>query len=33
VAGTVAQAVELLKSGKLSAAEEPNVQAHFGMDN
>ena len=33
VAGTVAQVVELLKSGKLSAAEEPNVQAHFGMDN
>ena len=33
VAGTVAQAVELFKSGKLSAAEKPNVQAHFGMDN
>ena len=33
VAGTVAQAVELLKSCKLSAAEKPNVQAHFGMDN
>jgi predicted Fe-Mo cluster-binding NifX family protein len=33
VTGTVAQAVELLKSGKLTAAEKPNVQAHFGMDN
>jgi predicted Fe-Mo cluster-binding NifX family protein len=33
VAGTVAQAVELLKSGKLTAAEKPNVQAHFGMDS
>ena len=31
--GTVAQAVELFKSGKLTAAEKPNVQAHFGMDN
>jgi predicted Fe-Mo cluster-binding NifX family protein len=33
VTGTVTQAVELLKSGKLTATEEPNVQAHFGMDN
>ena len=33
VTGTVAQAVELLKSDKLTAAEKPNVQAHFGMDN
>ena len=33
VTGTIAQAVELLKSGKLAASEEPNVQAHFGMDN
>jgi predicted Fe-Mo cluster-binding NifX family protein len=33
VAGTVAQAVELLKNGKLTTAEKPNVQAHFGMGN
>ena len=33
VTGTVAEAVELLKGGKLTTAEEPNVQAHFGMDN
>lgn len=33
VTGTVTQVVELLKSGKLTAAEESNVQAHFGMDN
>lgn len=33
VTGTVAQAVELFKSGKLTEAERPNVQAHFGMDD
>jgi predicted Fe-Mo cluster-binding NifX family protein len=33
VTGTVAEAIKLLKSGKLTAAERPNVQAHFGIDN
>jgi predicted Fe-Mo cluster-binding NifX family protein len=33
VTGTVAEAVELLKSGKLTTAEKSNVQAHFGVDN
>ncbi|MFC1635516.1 NifB/NifX family molybdenum-iron cluster-binding protein [Planctomycetota bacterium] len=32
VTGTVAEAVELFKSGKLTAAIGPNVQSHFGMD-
>ena len=32
VTGKVAQAVELLKSGKLTAVEEPNVQSHFSVD-
>ena len=32
VAGTVAQAVELFKSGKLTEATRPNVKPHFGMD-
>jgi predicted Fe-Mo cluster-binding NifX family protein len=31
--GTVAQAVELLKSGKLAESDGPNVQAHFGVDS
>jgi len=30
--GTVAEAVELFKSGKLTEAAGPNVQPHFGMD-
>ncbi|MBW1932292.1 MAG: NifB/NifX family molybdenum-iron cluster-binding protein [Deltaproteobacteria bacterium] len=30
VTGTVAEAVELFKSGKLTEAEGPNVQSHFG---
>lgn len=33
VTGTVAEAIELLKSGKLTTAEKPKVQAHVGMDN
>ena len=33
VAGTVSEAIELLKSGKLAEAAGPNVQAHFGTDN
>ena len=32
VAGTVAEAVERFKSGKLTIADGPNVQSHFGMD-
>ena len=28
--GTVAQAVEALKAGELQAADDPNVQAHWG---
>ena len=31
--GTVAEAVELFKSGKLTEAAGPNVQPHFGMDS
>ena len=31
VKGTVAEAVEQLKSGKLTIANGPNVQSHFGM--
>jgi len=30
--GTVAEAVELLKTGKLTEAAGPNVQSRFGMD-
>jgi len=30
--GTVAEAVELFKSGKLAEAAGPNVEPHFGMD-
>ncbi|GAH71879.1 unnamed protein product [marine sediment metagenome] len=33
VTGTVAEAVELFKSGKLTEAAGPNVQPHFGMNN
>ena len=32
VTGTVAEAVEYFKSGRLTIADEPNVQSHFGMD-
>jgi len=32
VAGTVAKAVELFKSGRLTEAPGPNVQAHFEID-
>ncbi len=28
--GTVAEAIELFKSGKLTQADGPNVQSHFG---
>ena len=31
--GTVSEAVELFKSGKLTEAEGPNVQPHFGTGN
>ena len=31
-AGTVAEAIELFKSGKLTEATGPNVQPRFGMD-
>ncbi len=30
--GTVAEAVELFKTGKLTEAAGPNVESHFGMD-
>jgi predicted Fe-Mo cluster-binding NifX family protein len=30
--GTVAEAVELFKSGKLAEASGPNVESHSGMD-
>jgi len=32
VTGTVAEAVELFKDGKLAEASGPNVDPHFGMD-
>ena len=32
VTGTVAEAVELFKGGKLTEAAGPNVQEHFGVD-
>ena len=32
VTGTVAEAVELFKSGKLTKAAGPNVEPHFGID-
>jgi predicted Fe-Mo cluster-binding NifX family protein len=31
--GTVAEAVELFKSGGLTEAAGPNVQSHFGTGN
>jgi predicted Fe-Mo cluster-binding NifX family protein len=33
VTGKVAEAVELFKGGKLTEAEGPNVQSHFGTGN
>jgi predicted Fe-Mo cluster-binding NifX family protein len=33
VTGTVAEAVELFRSGGLTAVDGPSVQSHFGMDN
>jgi predicted Fe-Mo cluster-binding NifX family protein len=33
VSGTIEQAVDLFKAGKLSEATEPNVSAHFGTEN
>ena len=33
IAGTVAEALELFKSGKLTEADGPNVQSHFGINN
>ena len=33
VTGTVAQAIELFKNGRLTQTLEPNVNPHFGMDN
>jgi predicted Fe-Mo cluster-binding NifX family protein/phage FluMu protein Com len=33
VSGTVAEAVELFKNGKLQQAEGPSVEAHSGMEN
>ncbi len=32
VTGTVAEAIELFKSGKLTEAAGPSVQEHFGVD-
>ena len=32
VTGTVAEAIERFKNGKLTIADGPNVQSHFGMD-
>ena len=32
-AGTVSEAVQLFKSGKLTEAAGPNVQSHFGAGN
>jgi predicted Fe-Mo cluster-binding NifX family protein len=32
VTGTVAEAAELFKNGKLTETTEPNVQTHFGKD-
>ena len=31
-AGTIEEAIELFKNGKLTEATGPNVDAHFGMD-
>jgi hypothetical protein len=32
VTGTVAEAVELFRSGGLTTAEGPSVKSHFGVD-
>jgi predicted Fe-Mo cluster-binding NifX family protein len=32
ITGTVAEAIELFKNGKLTAASGPNVESHSGMD-
>jgi len=32
IAGTVKEAIELFKNGKLTEAAGPNVEAHFGID-
>jgi predicted Fe-Mo cluster-binding NifX family protein len=32
ITGTVAEVIELFKSGKLTAASGPNVESHSGMD-
>ena len=32
VTGTVAEAIELFKSGGLTVADGPSVKSHFGMD-
>lgn len=31
--GSVSEAVQLFKDGKLTETDEPNVTSHFGMDN
>ncbi len=33
VTGTVSEAIELFKSGKLTESSGPNVEPHFGMNN
>jgi predicted Fe-Mo cluster-binding NifX family protein len=33
VKGSVSEAVQLFKDGKLTETDEPNVTSHFGMDN
>ena len=33
VTGTVAEAIELFRNGKLTEADGPNVQSHFGIGN
>lgn len=33
VTGTVLEAIELFKSGKLTEAKDPNVHSHFGTKN
>jgi predicted Fe-Mo cluster-binding NifX family protein len=32
VSGTIEEAIELFKNGKLTEATSPNVDAHFGID-
>ena len=33
VSGTISEAIESFKSGKLNETSKPNVDAHFGMGN